>query len=685
MAPRHAAAATAFAISALAGAAAATTTARCLSGCRSPSGPGASCPSEFASEQMLLQRRSGMHRSSERVDPAALADFSGAIAPAFVEAHDAHDARAGCVEIHEQCGGVGWSGPTCCARGLVCHRINEWWSGCRKEEERKAETTTTTTSTAAAFVDHPASDAVFEAPEAAGGVAECAAPHKQCGGISWSGPVCCTDGYECRFQNDWWSGCDPVTQHKQPTGGAPSREREPSKWAAPPNTRGEASAPGRSAGEAPFAEQPPGPEAGPHAEQEAPAWPAGETPWAEQPSSEWAAPPSKPGRPAAEAPSVEQPPSSWASPPVKSGEPGAEQPWATSGPKRPGAGSPEAGGPSASAGWEAPPASEEIPPEAQPPSRASAPKPPPPMPQGRPPAPAASVEAPPPEAAIPSETWPGFEPTKGGSETPRADPVPSSPPEDEGTWIEGTWTTGYWDCCKPSCSWPNKGHLTAPIRACNVKTGGVSGPSDKSACDGGDSAACADQQPFVVPGTGGQLSMGFAAAAVGGKSGLSGDTNCGQCFELRFLPDRHPNGGWGGSHPKLVGRRMVIQVTNIGYDVTGDHSFDLQIPGAGLGIFKRGCARQFPAHARVDAGAFDCGMAYGGCGSKTDCSRLPKDLQAGCHWRYDWLRWGAEGAGGRTNNPYIRFRRVRCPAELVALSGAAPVDDDQFPEIRYVS
>jgi len=121
---------------------------------------------------------------------------------------------------------------------------------------------------------------------------------------------------------------------------------------------------------------------------------------------------------------------------------------------------------------------------------------------------------------------------------------------------------------------------------------------------------------------------------------------------------------------------MIVQVTNIGYDVGGEHSFDIQIPGAGMGIFKQGCARQFPATARGDVGAFDCGNNYGGCNSKEGCARLPKELRGGCEWRYDWLRWLAEG--GQTNNPYVKFRRVRCPAELVEISGAAPDDDDQF-------
>ena len=76
-----------------------------------------------------------------------------------------------------------------------------------------------------------------------------------------------------------------------------------------------------------------------------------------------------------------------------------------------------------------------------------------------------------------------------------------------------------------------------------------------------------------------------------------------------------------------MGRSHVIQVTNIGYDVTGDHSFDLQIPGAGQGIFDSGCAVQFPGYA---SGDFDCDRNYGGCGDATGCDRLPEALQPGC-------------------------------------------------------
>jgi hypothetical protein len=196
----------------------------------------------------------------------------------------------------------------------------------------------------------------------------------------------------------------------------------------------------------------------------------------------------------------------------------------------------------------------------------------------------------------------------------------------------------------------------------------------QSVCDGGTAASCSNNQPWVVNNG---LSMGFTAAAVGGVHGLTGDDNCGQCYELRFLSTIHPNGNWGGSHPDLVGKTMIVQVTNIGYDVSGEHSFDLQIPGAGQGIFDQGCTAQFPGYS---SGDFDCDNNYGGCSSIDGCSRLPEDLRPGCEWRYDWYQWLK--ANGQTNNPYVAFRRVRCPQELADISGSIPLDDEHYPTIN---
>ncbi|CAK0853990.1 unnamed protein product [Prorocentrum cordatum] len=128
-------------------------------------------------------------------------------------------------------------------------------------------------------------------------------------------------------------------------------------------------------------------------------------------------------------------------------------------------------------------------------------------------------------------------------------------------WVNGTFTTGYWDCCKPSCAWLGKGNVDQPPRSCAAVTQEYLVDTElESVCTlGGIAAGCVDNQPFAVSSS---LSMGFAAAAVGGGHGLSGDENCGQCFELVFTDEKHPDmfGGWGGSHSSLVGKTMIVQI-----------------------------------------------------------------------------------------------------------------------------
>mmetsp|Transcript_6459 Transcript_6459/g.19616 ORF Transcript_6459/g.19616 Transcript_6459/m.19616 type:complete len:451 (+) Transcript_6459:30-1382(+) len=248
-------------------------------------------------------------------------------------------------------------------------------------------------------------------------------------------------------------------------------------------------------------------------------------------------------------------------------------------------------------------------------------------------------------------------------------------------WVTGTYTTGYWDCCKPSCSWPGKGNVDRPVRSCEAETGAtLSDYNTVSVCDAGTAASCSDNIPFIRSE---EVTMGFAAAAVCAEdaescpSGLNGDENCGQCFELEWTDEEFDYGG--GSHPSIVGKRHVIQVTNIGYDVTGTHAFDLQIPSAGQGLFDTGCAVQFPG---FDIGDFDCDNRYGGCDDVTGCDRLPDELVPGCEWRFAEGVYGWKIENGKSDNPYIRFRRVRCPDELVNITLSRPLDDDQWPDYR---
>ena len=170
-------------------------------------------------------------------------------------------------------------------------------------------------------------------------------------------------------------------------------------------------------------------------------------------------------------------------------------------------------------------------------------------------------------------------------------------------WIEDTWITNYWDCCKPSCSWQDKGNVDKPIKAC-LPDGSAADKNEGSVCENGLAGSCESHQPFVAADG---LSYGFAAAAAGPSKYLQGDKNCGQCFELVFTDKIH-DGTWGGAHRNAVGKSHIVQVTNIGYDVQGDHSFDLQVPGGGMGKFTKGCATQYQGFSPL---AFD---GQGDCG-----------------------------------------------------------------------
>lgn len=81
-------------------------------------------------------------------------------------------------------------------------------------------------------------------------------------------------------------------------------------------------------------------------------------------------------------------------------------------------------------------------------------------------------------------------------------------------------------------------------------------------------------------------------------------------------------------------------------------------------------------HRSYAPGDFDCDTRYGGCRDRDGCERLPPVLQEACRWRYDWLHWMEKD--GKTHNPWVVYRRVRCPKQLTDISGSVPVDDGLF-------
>ena len=102
------------------------------------------------------------------------------------------------------------------------------------------------------------------------------------------------------------------------------------------------------------------------------------------------------------------------------------------------------------------------------------------------------------------------------------------------------------------------------------------------------------------------VAYGFAAGNIQGSNEWGW---CCACYELTFT-----------SGP-VNGQKMIVQVTNTGGDLGGNH-FDLQIPGGGVGIFN-GCTAQWGAPND------GWGDRYGGVRSEADCNQLPAQIRDG--------------------------------------------------------
>jgi len=164
--------------------------------------------------------------------------------------------------------------------------------------------------------------------------------------------------------------------------------------------------------------------------------------------------------------------------------------------------------------------------------------------------------------------------------------------------------------------------------------------------NGGNACVCSNNQPFTV---GTQL-YAFAAASIVGNTETD---NCCACYQLTFTS-------------VITGTTLIIQVTNDGGDLSGNH-FDLMIPGGGEGLFN-GCTPQWGSTLGSNS---VWGAQYGGVSSASQCSAFPKDLQSGCLWRFN-------SAFKNADNPNANFKRVPCPSVLTDKSGCVRADDTTF-------
>lgn len=198
-------------------------------------------------------------------------------------------------------------------------------------------------------------------------------------------------------------------------------------------------------------------------------------------------------------------------------------------------------------------------------------------------------------------------------------------------------TTRYWDCCKPHCAWQ------ATMKMCKLD-GSIhddnTSRNGKNGCEnGGVVFQCWNYAPIEIND---KVSYGWAAFNDMGAQ-------CGQCYQLAF-------------EGALQGKQMIVQFINIGDG--GANSFDLMIPGGGVGMLN-GCSSQW--------GNKPLGVQYGGflasCGPNKDCILGmcetafgdKEDLMRGCRWFLEWFKMA--------DNPNVKFMKVSCPQEIKDISG----------------
>lgn len=249
------------------------------------------------------------------------------------------------------------------------------------------------------------------------------------------------------------------------------------------------------------------------------------------------------------------------------------------------------------------------------------------------------------------------------------------------------FSTKYWDCCKAHCAWPenvSSGQDPAPV--CDINNNPTDPVIDQgtwlqgkpSGCDDPYNAdavfTCWNQSPWAVSDT---LSYGFVATHAGGEF------SCGQCFQFDFDGQSRQTlesdyGVIDDGSASLEGKTMIVQVTNIGYDVTqvaNAYQFDIMIPGGGVGAFN-GCSAQWGVdNSQLGAtyGGFlqACYDMYGFNESHSTykscveemCNDVfspagMEDLLAGCLWYVNWMNVA--------DNPAFKYKQVTCPDVLTS-------------------
>ena len=138
-----------------------------------------------------------------------------------------------CAAEWKQCGGSGFSGPTCCESGLVCSKESEWYSQCVPGTQTNPPTDPATNPPTNPATNPPTNPATNPPTNPATNPPtnpatnqptesnSCAAEWEQCGGKGFAGPTCCKSGLVCDRQSKWYSQCIVTQKTKPPTTTSP--------------------------------------------------------------------------------------------------------------------------------------------------------------------------------------------------------------------------------------------------------------------------------------------------------------------------------------------------------------------------------------------------------------------------------------------------------------------------------
>ena len=154
----------------------------------------------------------------------------------------------------------------------------------------------------------------------------------------------------------------------------------------------------------------------------------------------------------------------------------------------------------------------------------------------------------------------------------------------------------YWNCCKPRCASTKIAGAGNESRQCDSYMHRLFDYSATSKCEGGTATACFSQVPFLIDGCD---NIGFAFGAVP-------SLGCGKCFLLEFT-------GKGafttkGNHRALKTKKLIIMAIDKSLHAD-DGTFEILVPGGGVGMYKDGCLGVFST---------DIGDTWGGLLSVCD-------------------------------------------------------------------